>query len=777
MNRILTAILAFSLIITANTGLSFADNESTPVNVADSVEELTKEAGAADTASVFSFDVTGENDSLATEELNAEVEEIASGSGNTSEKRDAVARAMEDSGYYATEKEGKGKLRVLSLYSNQRILLKAPYARELEAYGADTVVFYEDHYLLTYKSEEDTKAAYEALIDEYGKDSVVLDVPISLSSVNWGTEHMGMDLEKARAEEGADVTVAVIDSGINRDHEVFAGRDVKEGYNIASGNTDTSDDVSHGTAVAGIIAESTGSNISILPVKIVGDDSSLSSLNVIYGAKYAVEQGADILNFSLGGYLDEQEYDNLSTLLSEAVTDDTILVCASGNEAVDMDESGTYVFPSEHPDAFCVGAFGKQGNISSFSNYGSAVDFAAPGERISTADNSSNDGYTSLKGTSFSAPFISAAAALVKAKDTDADRETVRSRLEEISIDMGDTGKDPYFGSGCPVFIQEDPVDPDPTDPTDPTQPEDPTIPDTPDPGTPDEPTVPDTPDPTNPEDPVAPDEPSEPVDPDPAEPSEPEVTEPLSITLSDTEYVYDGTVKHPAVTAKRGDRMLQKDEYEVSYEGNCTDAGEYTVTVSTKGEAAETVEETFVIKARHIEPQITLSRSEYKYDGKAKTPSVTVKYASKTIKDYDVTYSPDRINAGTYTVSVELKGNYEGSGKASFIVRKADSKMYLTPKKTVKIKRSKLKKKAQKITLSKLMTVRGRSGDVSYYFAGCNKSRYKKYFSVNRKTGTLTVKKKLRKGTYKVTLKVTDKGNSNYSMITKSVTVKIKVK
>ena len=774
MKRILTAILAFSLIIKANTGLSFADNESTPVNVADSVEELTREAGAADTASVFSFDVTQENDPLATEELNAEVEDIASGSGSTSEKRDAVARAMEDSGYYATEKEGKGKLRVLSLYSNQRILLKAPYTQELESYGADTVVFYEDHYLLTYKSEEDTKTAFEALVDEYGKDSVVLDVPISLSSVNWGTEHMGMDQEKVSAEEGADVTVAVIDSGINRDHEVFAGRDVKQGYNIANGNTDTSDDVSHGTAVAGIIAESTGSNISILPVKIVGDDSSLSSLNVIYGAKYAVEQGADILNFSLGGYLTEQEYDNLSTLLSEAVTDDTILVCASGNETVDMDESNTYVFPSEYPDAFCVGAFGKQGNISSFSNYGSAVDFAAPGERISAADNSSNDEYTSVKGTSFSAPFISAAAALIKARDTDAGREDVRRSLEEISVDMGETGKDPYFGSGCPVFIHEDPVDPDPTDPTqpdDPTDPDDPTIPDTPDtPDTPDDPDTPVTPEPSDPD-------PAEPVDPDPAEPSEPEVTEPLSVTLSDTEYTYDGTVKHPAVTARRGDSVLQKDEYEVDYTGNCTDAGEYTVTVSTEGEDAETVEETFVIKARHIEPQVTLSRPEYRYDGKEKTPSVTVKYGSKTIKDFDVTYPPGRINAGTYTVSVDLKGNYEGSGRASFIVRKTDSKIYLSPKKTVKIKRSKLKKKAQKIKLSKLMTVRGRTGDVSYYYAGVNKSKYKRYFSVNRKTGTLTVKKNLKKGTYKVTLKVTDKGNGNYSMTTKSVTVKIKVK
>ena len=96
---------------------------------------------------------------------------------------------------------------------------------------------------------------------------------------------------------------------------------------------------------------------------------------------------------------------------------------------------------------------------------------------------------------------------------------------------------------------------------------------------------------------------------------------------------------------------------------------------------------------------------------------------------------------------------------------------------KTVKVKRAKLKKKAQVIKRSKALTVKNPKGTVTYKLAGVTKAKYKKYFKVAKKTGKITVKKKLRKGLYRVKIKVTAAGNGTYKPVTKTVTVKVRVR
>lgn len=96
---------------------------------------------------------------------------------------------------------------------------------------------------------------------------------------------------------------------------------------------------------------------------------------------------------------------------------------------------------------------------------------------------------------------------------------------------------------------------------------------------------------------------------------------------------------------------------------------------------------------------------------------------------------------------------------------------------KSVKIKAAALKKKAQVIKRAKAISVKNAKGGVSYKLVGVNKSKYKKFFKVNSKNGNITIKKKLKKGTYKVKIKVTAAGNSNYKKMSKNVTVKVIVK
>ena len=74
-------------------------------------------------------------------------------------------------------------------------------------------------------------------------------------------------------------------------------------------------------------------------------------------------------------------------------------------------------------------------------------------------------------------------------------------------------------------------------------------------------------------------------------------------------------------------------------------------------------------------------------------------------------------------------------------------------------------------------MKITKAQGKVSYKLAGVNKKKFKKYFKVNSKTGKITVKKKLKKGIYKVKIKVTAAGNDKYKKVTKTVTVKVRVK
>ena len=99
---------------------------------------------------------------------------------------------------------------------------------------------------------------------------------------------------------------------------------------------------------------------------------------------------------------------------------------------------------------------------------------------------------------------------------------------------------------------------------------------------------------------------------------------------------------------------------------------------------------------------------------------------------------------------------------------------------KTATVKYKKLKKKNQTVARSKVMTISNSKGDMKYSLTTVKRGKskkYKKYFKINAKTGTVTVKKKLKKGTYKITCKVTCGGNADYMSATKTVTFKIKVK
>lgn len=227
--------------------------------------------------------------------------------------------------------------------------------------------------------------------------------------------HKSLKTEKAwkKYGYGSPKTVAVLDTGVDCDGHIDLV--CLTGYNSLTntlGNTE--DKTGHGTHVAGIIGAridnkigvSGISNPAILPVKVLGDDGGGSMFSVMTGFKWAVDNGANIINMSLGG---GSAVDSFQELINEAHAKGIYIVAAAGNANTNNDSRPTY--PANYKHVISVGSLNERGNKSHFSNYGDSVDVWAPGSNILSTH--LNGGYAFLSGTSMATPVVSGAIALL----------------------------------------------------------------------------------------------------------------------------------------------------------------------------------------------------------------------------------------------------------------------------------------------------------------------------------------------------------------------------
>ena len=167
-----------------------------------------------------------------------------------------------------------------------------------------------------------------------------------------------------------------------------------------------------------------------------------------------------------------------------------------------------------------------------------------------------------------------------------------------------------------------------------------------------------------------------------------------------------------------------------------------------------------------------SLTVSDTKYNGKPKTPKITFTAGGKVLqqgKDYTVKVT-NNTNAGMAMVYYTFIGDYDDTFEDFFYISKAANTLTASAK-AVKVKYKKLKKKNQTVTAAKAFTVSKNIGAVTYRKVSGNSK------ITVASNGKITVKKKLKKGTYKVTVAVTAAGNANYAASTKNVVVAIKVK
>jgi subtilisin family serine protease len=207
-----------------------------------------------------------------------------------------------------------------------------------------------------------------------------------------------------------EVTVAVVDSGIDLNHPELQGRLV-EGKNFIDETAAPLDTTGHGTHVAGLIGAATNNqqgisspaqNVKLMPVKVFDGRTTYMS-TVIKGIRYAADHGADIINLSLGSYSNMMA---LEDAVDYAVSKGILVVGAAGN-----DNEHAVTYPANYPNVLAVGSVDSASlGRSDFSNYGEAVDVSAPGTNIySTWIN----GYRYMNGTSMSTAIVSSVSSIV----------------------------------------------------------------------------------------------------------------------------------------------------------------------------------------------------------------------------------------------------------------------------------------------------------------------------------------------------------------------------
>ncbi len=241
-----------------------------------------------------------------------------------------------------------------------------------------------------------------------------------------------------------DVTLAVIDTGVDYDHEDLEGRCVA-GYNYVDRNTDPMDDHGHGTHVAGIAAAA-GDNSSgvagvdwkvrIMPLKVLDSQGSGYDSDVAAGIRYAADNGAEVINMSLGS--PDYSY-TLSEAVNYAHNKGVVMVAASGNEATSVS------YPAACDHVIAVGALESNDSLAYFSNRGSALDLTAPGVSIlSTVPG----GYGKMSGTSMASPVVAGCASLVLAAHPGYGAYQVEQALKNGATDLGSPGFDTSYGHG-----------------------------------------------------------------------------------------------------------------------------------------------------------------------------------------------------------------------------------------------------------------------------------------------------------------------------------------
>ncbi len=242
---------------------------------------------------------------------------------------------------------------------------------------------------------------------------------------------------------GSGVTIAILDTGVDGNHPDLKANMVP-GWNMYDDNSNTSDVNGHGTKVAGTAAM-VGNNgagsagvaygARIMPVRISGTDGLASISTIAQGINWAADNGAKVVNISYA----VANYSTVQSAANYMRSKGGVVVVAAGN-------NGALQTYAAEDSMLNVAATDSNDAKASWSNYGDAIDVAAPGVSIYSTTN--GGGYANVSGTSFASPVTAATVALMLSANSRLTPGDVDKLIKSTALDLGTAGFDQYFGFG-----------------------------------------------------------------------------------------------------------------------------------------------------------------------------------------------------------------------------------------------------------------------------------------------------------------------------------------
>ncbi|MCC5663075.1 S8 family serine peptidase [Nostoc sp. CHAB 5784] len=278
-----------------------------------------------------------------------------------------------------------------------------------------------------------------------------------LGGNNWGADLVKAPEVWAQGYTGKGVVVAVVDTGVDYNHEDLKNNiwtntkeivgngidddgngyiDDNYGWNFSDKNNNTLDNNGHGTHVSGTIAGENNNygvtgiayNAKIMPVKVLNESGSGSYSSISKGIRYAVDNGANVINLSLGGASSNR---TLESAINYASSKGVIVVMAAGN---DGDSSPDYPARYAYKSGIAVGAVDKNNNMPDFSNRSGTDEIAyvtAPGVKVYSSV--ANNQYATYSGTSMAAPHVAGVVALMLSANPNLTNAQVRQIVAETA--------------------------------------------------------------------------------------------------------------------------------------------------------------------------------------------------------------------------------------------------------------------------------------------------------------------------------------------------------
>ncbi len=351
-------------------------------------------------------------------------------------------------------------------FSTCRLIVKSK--QKIDYQGAvDCISGYKDLFILQYESDFDAQNAYEfyqtldyveyvepdlicsAQLDEGGvpniNPEIVVGGNVTGEALSWISEEIGFESIREELKERIlqDVTIAVLDSGVDTDHEFLVDRLLPNDVNLSStGEPDScEDDYGHGTHVSGIIVDNTPDSVKIKPYKVLNYDGKGTTSLIAIAVDMAVADGADIINLSLTA---EGVHQMLEDSINEATKQNINVIVAAGNNSADLSKK-TYS-PACVESAVTVSAVDKNHQLSRYSNYNGPIDIAAPGDNIKSCY--LNNTYSLMSGTSMAAPQVASGFAIVRSVFPEKTAEEVEEMIKEYAIKMEEKTGENKYGEG-----------------------------------------------------------------------------------------------------------------------------------------------------------------------------------------------------------------------------------------------------------------------------------------------------------------------------------------